>query len=144
MVGCYEWQCLWHHHHWNWNRLTSRITKKEGDSNVFYVNITWTPTTEQENITHLFRYTDINSADLSSTEVCITHLLDTLPPIMLIHLVATTWRIIFIECPSTTAYITFDVVRYFIIFRSVLSMAVNICSDTRLYILHQLWRRSSN
>ena len=41
------------------------------DSNVFYVNITWTPTTEQENVTHLFCYTAINSADLSSSQICI-------------------------------------------------------------------------
>ena len=41
------------------------------DSNVFYVNITWTPTNEQENVTHLFCYTAINFADLSSSQVCI-------------------------------------------------------------------------
>ena len=41
------------------------------DSNVFYVNITWTPNTEQENETHLFCYTATNSAGLSTSQMCI-------------------------------------------------------------------------
>ena len=102
----------------------------EGDSNVFYVTITWTPTTAQENTAHLFCYTAIDSAGLSSPQVCI-HLLagytapaslpDTATPNMVsVNPSGTTWRITFdsnIERPSTTAYITFhefdtDVVVY--------------------------------
>ena len=90
------------------------------DSNAFYVTITWTPTTEQENATHLFCYTATNSAGLSSSQVCIDLLPgynapapipDTAAPKMvLVHSADATWRVNFdrdIERPSTTAYITF-------------------------------------
>ena len=90
-------------------------------SNVFYVNITWTPTTDQENVHHLFCYTAINSAGLSSSQVCIelvpgqtTHapIPETAVPNMIFYPCDTTisWNVNFdsdIEHPSTTAYITF-------------------------------------
>ena len=93
---------------------------QEEDSNVFSVNITWTPTTEQENTAHLFCYTAINSAGLSSPQVCVQLLAgytapasisDTATPNMVsVNPSGNTWRISFdsdIERPSTTAYITF-------------------------------------
>ena len=94
----------------------SDLFQKE-HSNVFYVNITWTPTTEQENSIHKFCFSATNSAGLSTTQVCI----DLLPghrapaPIAVPNMKSvdpcgTTWRVDFdrdIERPSTTAYITF-------------------------------------
>ena len=90
------------------------------DSNAFYVNITWTPTTVQENATHLFCYTAINSAGLSSSQVCIELLAghtapapipgSAAPNMELVDPSGTTWRVNFdtdIEPPSTSAYITF-------------------------------------
>ena len=98
----------------------SDLFQNEEDSNVFYVNITWTPTSEQENSVHLFCYTAINSAGLSSPQVCIRLLAgytapapipDTATPNMVsVNPSGTTWRISFdsdIERPSTNAYITF-------------------------------------
>ena len=41
------------------------------DFNVFYVNITWTPTTEQGNNFHLFYFRAINSAGLSASWKCV-------------------------------------------------------------------------
>ena len=90
------------------------------DSNSFYVNITWTPTTEQENATHLVCYLAINSAGLSSSQVCIELLPGytapapipgtAAPNMVSVHLSGTTWSVNFnsdIERPSTSAYITF-------------------------------------
>ena len=90
------------------------------DSNVFYVNITWTPTTEQENDIHLFCYTASNSAGLSTSQICIellpgynapAPLPDTAAPNMaLVHSADVIWRVNFdrdIERPSTSAYIIF-------------------------------------
>ena len=93
------------------------------DSNVFYVNITWTPTTHEENIIHLFCFRAINSAGLSTSWECVELLAGhntTLVPIPervtsnmgLVHPCDTTvtWNVNFdrdIQRPSTTAYITF-------------------------------------
>ena len=90
------------------------------DSNAFYVNITWTPTTERENTIHSFCFTATNSAGSSSSQVCIELLPghrapapipDTAAPKMvLVHSADVIWRVNFdsdIERPSTTAYITF-------------------------------------
>ena len=91
-------------------------------SNVFYVNITWTPTTEQENAVHSFCYTATNSAGLSSSQVCIDLLPGYTAPAPIQETAApnmglfypcdttVTWNINFdrdVERPSTTAYITF-------------------------------------
>ena len=90
------------------------------DSNAFYVNITWTPTTVQESTIHSFCFTATNSAGLSSSQVCIELLTghrapaplpDTAAPKMVLaHSADVIWRVNFdrdIERPSTTAYITF-------------------------------------
>ena len=91
------------------------------DFNVFYVNITWTPTTEQGNNFHLFYFRAINSAGLSASWKCVELLPgqnNTLAPtpervtpnMGLVHPCDTTWNVNFdrdVECPSATAYITF-------------------------------------
>ena len=92
------------------------------DSNVFHVNITWTPTTEQENDIQLFCFTASNSAGLSSSQVCIELLTkytapapipETAVPTInmgLVYLFGTTWRVDFdrnVGRPLTSAYITF-------------------------------------
>ena len=91
-------------------------------SNVFYVNITWTPTTEQENAVHLFCYTATNSAGLSTNQLCIELLPghrapapipDTAVPNMgLVHPcdITVTWNVNFdrdVQRPSSPAFITF-------------------------------------
>ena len=89
------------------------------DSNTFYVNITWTPTTEQENDIYMFCFTAINSAGLSTSWECVELLPghNTLAPIperatpnMGLCDTTVTWKANFnrdVERPSTTAYITF-------------------------------------
>ena len=99
-------------------------------SNVFYVNITWTPSTDQESNVHLFCFTATNSAGLSTSQVCIELLPGHAAPAPIpetatpnngsVHPSDTTWRINFdrdVERPSITSYITFheldtDVVVY--------------------------------
>ena len=92
------------------------------DSNVFYVNITWTPTTVQENDIQLFCFKARNSAGLTSSQVCIdllpgytapSPIPETAVPTInmgLVYLSGTTWRVNFdrdVGRPSTSAYITF-------------------------------------
>ena len=90
------------------------------DFNAFYVNITWIPTSHQENDTHLFCYTATNSAGLSTSQVCIELLPGytapapvpemTAPNMGFVHPSNTTWIINFdrdVERPSTSAFITF-------------------------------------
>ena len=92
----------------------------DDSSNIFYVNITWTPTTDQVNDIHMFCFTATNSAGLSTSQVCIDLLPghrapapipETAAPNMVsVHPSDTTWRVNFdrdIERPSTSAYITF-------------------------------------
>ena len=90
------------------------------DSNSFYVNITWTPSSHQENDSHLFCYTATNSAGLSTNQVCIellsgytapAPLQETATPNMKsVPPFGTTWRVQFnknVVLPSTAAFITF-------------------------------------
>ena len=90
------------------------------DSDAFYVNITWTPESNQENESHLFCYTATNYGGLSSSQLCIEllpgHTAPTpifesaIPNMELVYPSDTTWHIEFdrvIQRPSTTAYITF-------------------------------------
>ena len=90
------------------------------DFNAFYVNITWTPTSHQENDTHLFCFTATNSAGLSTSQVCIELLPGytapalipetTAPNMGFVHPSNTTWNTNFdrdVERPSTSAFITF-------------------------------------
>ena len=91
-------------------------------SNVFYVNITWSPTTDQENVHHLFCYTVIISAGISSSQVCIElipgyNVLAPMPETAVPNMgffypcdTTVTWNVNFdrdVERPSATAYITF-------------------------------------
>ena len=96
--------------------------KESDDSNTFYVNITWTPTTEQEYDIYMFCFTATNSAGLSTSRKCVKLLPghNTFAPIPervtpnmgLVHPCDTTvtWNVNFdrdVGRPSTTAYITF-------------------------------------
>ena len=91
-------------------------------SNIFYVNITWTPTTDQENAHHLFCYTAISSTGISSIQVCIELLPGYNVPAPIPETAVPnmgsfypcdttiTWNVIFdkdVERSSTSAYITF-------------------------------------
>ena len=101
-----------------------------GQTNTYYVNITWTPAMNQQMETHLFCYTSINSAGLSSSQTCIELLPGHFSPAPIqatavpngqaVHPFNTTWHITFdrnVTRPPTAAYITFhalatDVVVY--------------------------------
>ena len=89
-------------------------------SSSYYVNITWTPTVSQHNETHLFCYTALNSAGLSSEQTCIEFLPGQFPPRpiqetattngQLVHPSNTTWHIQFdieIQRPTMVALVTF-------------------------------------
>ena len=88
--------------------------------NAFYINITWTPTSDQENDVHLFCFTATNSAGLSTSQVCIellpghtspTPIPESATPHMgTVHPFNTTWHITFdrdVVRPSIPAYFTF-------------------------------------
>ena len=51
------------------------------DTNNYYVNITWTPTADQQNETHLFCFTAVNSEGLSSEQSCFQFLAGYYPPV---------------------------------------------------------------
>ena len=51
------------------------------DTNNYYVNITWTPTADQQNETHLFCFTAVNSEGLSSEQSCLQFLAGHYPPV---------------------------------------------------------------
>ena len=84
------------------------------------MNITWTPQENQENQTHLFCFTALNSAGLASEQNCIQFLAgstppepvpdSTLPNQAMVHPFNTTWSITFnkdIERPSLAAFVKF-------------------------------------
>ena len=62
-------------------RGTSRgeLQQIQGTNN-FYVNITWTPTADQQNETHLFCFTAVNSEGLASEQSCLEFLAGQDPP----------------------------------------------------------------
>ena len=89
-------------------------------SNNSYVNVTWTPTANQQNQTHLLCFIAVRSDSLASDQVCIDLLPGYFPPApiqmtavpnqQLVHPSNTTWRITFdmaIKRPSLAAYIRF-------------------------------------
>ena len=49
-------------------------------TNNYYVNITWTPTADQQNETHLFCFTAVNSEGLSSEQSCLEFSAGHYPP----------------------------------------------------------------
>lgn len=88
------------------------LTQIEKSTTSYYVNISWTPSAEQQNQIYLFCYTAINSDGLSSEQRCIEFYPGVFPPkpIQLTHPSKTTWNIVFdksIQRPSISAYITF-------------------------------------
>ncbi len=107
-------------------QTTSPLGMRKGDlhhingSNTYFVNITWTPDDTQQNQTHLFCYTAINSDGLGSEQTCIQLFPGQHPPMpvqdsaipnqQVVHPSNTTWHIRFdmdIQRPSVVAYITF-------------------------------------
>lgn len=56
------------------------------ETDNYFVNITWTPQTNQENQTHLFCYTAVNSDGLTSEQNCIQFMVGTFPPQPLLNL----------------------------------------------------------
>ena len=62
-------------------RGTSRreLQQIQGTNN-YYVNITWTPTADQQNETHLFCFTAVNSEGLASEQSCLEFLAGQDPP----------------------------------------------------------------
>ena len=91
-------------------------------SNTYYVNMSWTPNDEQQNQTHLFCYTAVNSEGSASLQTCVK--LHAGPRISspqpvntslspnkeVVHPFKTTWSIYFdkvIHRPSSPAYISF-------------------------------------
>ena len=90
------------------------------ESIAYSINITWTPTVDQYNQTHLLCFTAINSVGLASEQICIQLLSGYLPPMPiqvsatsdhhLVHPSNTTWHIRFdrgIQRPSKSSFITF-------------------------------------
>ena len=63
-------------------RGTSRgeLQQIQGTNN-YYVNITWTPSADQQNETHLFCFTAVNSEGLSSEQSCLEFLAGHYPPV---------------------------------------------------------------
>ena len=95
----------------------SEIQQVSGTNNYF-INITWTPQPDQENQTHLFCYTAINSGGQASEQTCIQLLAGFNPPTpvpdsalpnqALVHPFNTTWNLSFdqpIQRPSLAAFI---------------------------------------
>ena len=91
------------------------------DSNSYFVNVSWTPDIEQQNLTQMLCFTAVNSDQLASDQSCIELLPGYYPPAPfqetampnqeLVHPSNTTWHIRFdadIERPSIVAYITFN------------------------------------
>ena len=92
------------------------------NSNLYYVNISWTPSIVQQGQTHLFCYTAINSNGLSSEQSCIKIHPGIFPPepngasispanSELVHPSNTTWSIQFdktIQRPTVTSFIKFQ------------------------------------
>ena len=90
------------------------------NSSTYYVNISWTPETTQQNETHLFCFTAINSVGLGSEQTCIQLLPGYFPPTpirtsatpnqQLVYPSNTSWYVSFdmaITRPSVVSFITF-------------------------------------
>ena len=89
-------------------------------STTYYVNITWTPEEDQQNQTHLFCYTAVDSDGIASAQTCIQLLPGYFPPKpiqetathnqQLVHPSNTTWHVRFdssIQRSSVVSFITF-------------------------------------
>ena len=82
------------------------------NSNLYYVNISWTPNDHQQNQTHLFCYTAINSDGIQNDQICVKFFPGIFPPkpINLLRSANTKWSIFFnkkIQRPSIPAFISF-------------------------------------
>jgi len=79
----------------------------------YYVDFTWTPSSDQYSQTHPFCYAAVNSGGISSEQICIQIMSGFVPPRpdpMLDRPSSTTWRVNFdqdIQRPSRSAFIIF-------------------------------------
>ena len=91
----------------------------EGTNN-YYINITWMPTEDQHNITHLLCFVAVNSENLTSEQSCIRVAVEYYPPMplpnsatpnhQLIYSSDVTLNIMFdviIQCPAASAFVRF-------------------------------------
>ena len=98
----------------------SEVVRIAASETVYGINVTWTPQINQQNETHLFCYTAVNSVGISSPQVCIQLHPGIFPPTPIqetampreqpVHPSMTTWSIRFdkeIKRPSSFAFITF-------------------------------------
>ena len=87
-------------------------------NSTYYINITWTPASNQQNQIHLFCYTAVNSNRIASTQTCIQLFAGRSSPLLvlavpnqqLVDPSNTTWNLTFdkdIERPSVAAFISF-------------------------------------
>ena len=82
-------------------------------TNNYYVNIHWTPDSSQRSQTHQFCYAAVNSAGLSSEQICIQIMAGYVRPTantLLLYISSTSWHITFdqsIQRSSQSAYIIF-------------------------------------
>ena len=60
--------------------LTKGELQQELNTTIYYVSISWTPTLDQQNQTHLFCFTAINSENVASEQSCIQLLVGYYPP----------------------------------------------------------------
>ena len=82
------------------------------NSNLYFVNISWTPNDLQQNQTHLFCYTAVNSDGIQNDQICVKFFPGIFPPkpINLLRSENTKWSIFFnkkIQRPSIPAFISF-------------------------------------
>ena len=101
--------------------LLKSAVATDPQAGVFYVNITWTPTLQQEGDVHLFCFTATNSGGLSSSQWCIQLLPGHTPPTPVqesatlnmvsdVHPTNPVFQLEFdrqVERPSITGFITF-------------------------------------
>ena len=89
-------------------------------TDIYFINITWTPQPDQENKTHLFCYTAINSGGAASEKICVqlfpgfsspqADLSFASPNQDIVHPYNTIWTLSFdqlIQRPSSTAFVRF-------------------------------------
>ena len=95
-------------------RGTSKSSvQRIGGTNNYYVNIRWTPDSSQRSQTHQFCYAAINSAGLSSEQICIQIMAGYVRPTantLLLYISSTSWHISFdqsIQRSSQSAYVIF-------------------------------------
>ena len=108
---------------------TSEELQHIAGTNVYYVNISWTPAANEQNETHSFCYTAVNSKGITSEQFCIQLLVGYYPPAPIPDTATPNQQLVY---PSnTTWYIEFDrdiqrpvVPSYIIFYKSTSEMEV--------------------